>query len=62
MCFFSSSSFYGAFNLYSEQKSSNSNYYVRTYKHLPASPVSIYEIIKGNKYFFVLYDKNNSIL
>ena len=62
LCLFSSSSFYGNFNLYTTIKSEDGEYYANIYKHLPTSPISIVEILGGNKYFVVLYNKKGEEL
>jgi len=62
LCLFSSSSFYGNFNLHSTEKSEDGEYYANIYKHLPTSPISIGQILSGNKYFVVLYNKKGEEL
>ena len=62
LCLFSSSSFYGNFNLDSTVKSEDGEYYANIYKHLPTSPISIGQILSGNKYFVVLYNKKGEEL
>ena len=62
LCLFSSSSFYGNFNLYTTIKSEDGEYYANIYKHLPTSPISIMQILGGNKYFIVLYNKKGEEL
>ena len=62
LCLFSSSSFYGDFNLYKTIKSEDGEYYANIYKHLPTSPISIVQILEGNKYFIVLYNKKGEEL
>ena len=62
LCLFSSSSFYGNFNLDSTVKSEDGEYYANIYKHLPTSPISIAQILGGNKYFIVLYNKKGEEL
>ena len=62
LCLFSSSSFYGNFNLYTTIKSEDGEYYANIYKHLPTSPISIMQILGGNKYFVVLYNKKGEEL
>ena len=62
LCLFSSSSFYGNFNLHSTVKSEDGEYYANIYKHLPTSPISIVQILGGNKYFIVLYNKKGEEL
>lgn len=62
LCLFSSSSFYGDFNLYTTIRSDDGEYYANIYKHLPTSPISIVQILGGNKYFTVLYNKKGEEL
>ncbi|MCO6518919.1 MULTISPECIES: DUF6201 family protein [Snodgrassella] len=62
LCLFSSSSFYGDFNLYTTIRSDSGEYYANIYKHLPTSPISIVQILGGNKYFTVLYNKKGEEL
>ena len=62
LCLFSSSSFYGNFNLDSTVKSEDGEYYANIYKHLPTSPISIVQILGGDKYFIVLYNKKGEEL
>ncbi|MBI0159154.1 MULTISPECIES: DUF6201 family protein [unclassified Snodgrassella] len=62
LCLFSSSSFYGNFNLDSTVKSEDGEYYANIYKHLPTSPISIMQILGGDKYFIVLYNKKGEEL
>ena len=62
LCLFSSSSFYGNFNLHSTVKSEDGEYYANIYKHLPTSPISIVQILGGDKYFIVLYNKKGEEL
>ncbi|PIT25027.1 hypothetical protein BGI37_08690 [Snodgrassella alvi] len=62
LCLFSSSSFYGDFNLYTTVRSDSGEYYANIYKHLPTSPISIVQILGGNKYFTVLYNKKGEEL
>ncbi|NUE66186.1 MULTISPECIES: DUF6201 family protein [Snodgrassella] len=62
LCLFSSSSFYGDFNLYTTVRSDDGEYYANIYKHLPTSPISIVQILGGNKYFTVLYNKKGEEL
>ena len=62
LCLFSSSSFYGNFNLDSTVKSEDGEYYANIYKHLPTSPISIVQILGGDKYFIVLYNKKGKEL
>ena len=62
LCLFSSSSFYGNFNLDLTVKSEDGEYYANIYKHLPTSPISIVQILGGDKYFIVLYNKKGEEL
>ena len=62
LCLFSSSSFYGNFNLDSTVKSEDGEYYANIYKHLPTLPISIVQILGGDKYFIVLYNKKGEEL
>ena len=55
--FFSSSSFYGDFNLYGTVEGVDGEYYINMYEHLPTTPLAVYELIKGDRYFYVLYNK-----
>ena len=55
--FFSSSSFYGDFNLSSTREGRDGEYYMNMYEHLPTTPLAVYELIKGDRYFYVLYNK-----
>lgn len=54
---YSSSFYYGSYNKYTEVKSDNKEYKVVIYSHLPISPYSIFKILIGDRYFFVLYEK-----
>ena len=55
--FFSSSSFYGDFNLSSTKHGEDGEYYINMYQHLPTTPLAFNELIEGNRYFYVLYNK-----
>ena len=55
--FFSSSSFYGDFNLSGTVEGVDGEYYINMYEHLPTTPLAVYELIKGDRYFYVLYNK-----
>ena len=55
--FFSSSSFYGDFNLSRTVEGMDGEYYINIYEHLPTTPLAVNELIKGNRYFYVLYNK-----
>ena len=55
--FFSSSSFYGDFNLSSTKHGEDGEYYINMYQHLPTTPLAVNELIEGNRYFYVLYNK-----
>ena len=55
--FFSSSSFYGDFNLCDTINGEDREYYINMYQHLPTTPLAVYELIKGDRYFYVLYNK-----
>ncbi|OOX78686.1 MULTISPECIES: DUF6201 family protein [Snodgrassella] len=55
--FFSSSSFYGDFNLCDTINGLDGEYYINVYEHLPTTPLAVYELIQGNRYFYVLYNK-----
>ena len=55
--FFSSSSFYGDFNLSSTRHGEDGEYYINMYEHLPTTPLAVNELIKGHRYFYVLYNK-----
>ena len=55
--FFSSSSFYGDFNLYGTVEGVDGEYYINMYQHLPTTPLAVYELIQGKRYFYVLYNK-----
>jgi uncharacterized protein with PQ loop repeat len=56
--FFSSSSFYGDFNLCYTEEGDDGEYYLNMYQHLPTTPIAVYKLIDGyNKYFWVLYNK-----
>ena len=55
--FFSSSSFYGDFNLSGTVEGVDGEYYINIYQHLPTTPLAVYELIKGDRYFYVLYNK-----
>ncbi|WP_239373645.1 DUF6201 family protein [Snodgrassella gandavensis] len=55
---FSSSSFYGDFNLHYTKEGDDGEYYLNMYKHLPTTPIAVYKLIDGyDKYFWVLYNK-----
>ncbi|PIT53536.1 DUF6201 family protein [Snodgrassella alvi] len=55
---FSSSSFYGDFNLYYTKEGDDGEYYLNMYQHLPTTPIAVYKLIDGyDKYFWVLYNK-----
>ncbi|MCT6870200.1 MAG: DUF6201 family protein, partial [Apibacter sp.] len=43
-------------------KSEDGEYYANIYKHLPTSPISIVQILGGDKYFIVLYNKKGEEL
>ncbi|PIT57156.1 hypothetical protein BHC44_00810 [Snodgrassella alvi] len=56
---FSSSSFYGDFNLYYTKEGDDGEYYLNMYQHLPTTPIAVYKLIDGyDKYFWVLYNKD----
>ena len=55
--FFSSSSFYGDFNLSDTVEGVDGEYYINMYQHLPTTPLAVYELIQGKRYFYVLYNK-----
>ncbi|NUE66185.1 MULTISPECIES: DUF6201 family protein [Snodgrassella] len=54
---FSSSSFYGDFNLNYTQEGHDGEYYLNMYRHLPTTPIAVYKLIEGKRYFWVLYNK-----
>ncbi|PIT46256.1 DUF6201 family protein [Snodgrassella alvi] len=54
---FSSSSFYGDFNLRYTQEGDDGEYYLNMYQHLPTTPIAVYKLIVGDRYFWVLYNK-----
>ncbi|PIT48989.1 DUF6201 family protein [Snodgrassella communis] len=56
---FSSSCFYGDFNLYYTKEGDDGEYYLNMYQHLPTTPIAVYKLIDGyDKYFWVLYNKD----
>jgi hypothetical protein len=55
--FFSSSSFYGDFNLCYTEEGDDGEYYLNMYQHLPTTPIAVYKLIVGDRYFWVLYNK-----
>ena len=55
--FFSSSSFYGDFNLCDTINGEDREYYINMYQHLPTTPLAVYKLIQGDRYFYVLYNK-----
>ena len=55
--FFSSSSFYGDFNLCETINGEDREYYINVYEHLPTTPLAVYKLIQGKRYFYVLYNK-----
>ncbi|PIT56289.1 hypothetical protein BHC44_01100 [Snodgrassella alvi] len=54
---FSSSSFYGDFNLCYTEEGDDGEYYLNMYQHLPTTPIAVYKLIVGDRYFWVLYNK-----
>ncbi|MCO6518914.1 DUF6201 family protein [Snodgrassella sp.] len=54
---FSSSCFYGDFNLNYTQEGHDGEYYLNMYQHLPTTPIAVYKLIVGDRYFWVLYNK-----